>query len=379
MSPDKKKILITIDWFLPGYTSGGPVRSIANMVEQLNEFSFYILTRNTDYCSTETYTNVDHNTWVKHSENTMVYYLSEEKSTKARFKNIILKIAPDVMYINGIYSKQFSIWPLELANKHRLKHIVAVRGMLSPHALAVKTLKKRVFLDLMNLKRAYRHTTFHATHADEAEHIKKRIYGYKDISVIPNLPRPVKSESLNFIKKETGKSKLIYLGRIAKEKGTLTAIEALKQCSGELQLDIYGTIYDQSYWKQCKEVIHRLPERIKVVYKGNLNSEEALTTIQKYHALLLYSSGENYGHAIVESFIARRPVIISKSTPWKNLEKRQLGFDVHEKDLPKAIQQLVDCSQEEFNTICEAIDDQIEDLLDINTNLKKYKNMFYLC
>jgi len=30
-SKDKKKILVFIDWYLPGYKAGGPVRSMANI------------------------------------------------------------------------------------------------------------------------------------------------------------------------------------------------------------------------------------------------------------------------------------------------------------------------------------------------------------
>ena len=40
----KKKILIFIDWFLPGINSGGPVRSYFNMISHLEEeFDFYSL------------------------------------------------------------------------------------------------------------------------------------------------------------------------------------------------------------------------------------------------------------------------------------------------------------------------------------------------
>ncbi len=39
----RTKILITIDWFLPGTLSGGPVRSYANIIEHLkDDFEFYI-------------------------------------------------------------------------------------------------------------------------------------------------------------------------------------------------------------------------------------------------------------------------------------------------------------------------------------------------
>ena len=55
----RKKILITIDWFLPGTKSGGPVRSYANMMEHLSSYhDFYIITRDTDYCSDEVYKDV---------------------------------------------------------------------------------------------------------------------------------------------------------------------------------------------------------------------------------------------------------------------------------------------------------------------------------
>lgn len=37
---------------------------------------------------------------------------------------------------------------------------------------------------------------------------------------------------------------------------------------------------------------------------------------------------ENYGHAIVESFVAGLPVVISDRTPWRNLEKINAGWDI---------------------------------------------------
>jgi glycosyltransferase involved in cell wall biosynthesis len=347
------------------------------MIGQLEDFSFYILTRNTDYCSKKPYTSVEYNKWIKHSENTKVYYLSEEYLSGLHIENIILNIHPDVLYINGIYSKFFSVLPLKLANKHNIKHIVAARGMLSPHALAIKKLKKNIFLTLMNLKKQYQHTTFHATQDDEAQHIEKVIKHYNEIKIIPNMPRPLLNKPTEYIPKKQGEVKMVYLGRIAKEKGTIEALQALKKCSGYLIFDIYGTIYDQDYWEKCKEEINTFPDYINVTYRGNLNSEEVLTTLKKYHALLLFSSGENYGHAIVESFLARRPVVISQHTPWKNLQEKNMGYDISKKDLPLAIQSLVNLDQQDFDIRCDAIDRQLENILDIKANKQKYKSLFY--
>ena len=33
----KKKILVFIDWYLPGYRAGGPIQSIANLVNHLDD------------------------------------------------------------------------------------------------------------------------------------------------------------------------------------------------------------------------------------------------------------------------------------------------------------------------------------------------------
>ena len=60
----KKKVLIFIDWFLPGINSGGPVRSYFNMISHLEDkFDFYVLTRNKDYCCEKIYDNVLTNDW----------------------------------------------------------------------------------------------------------------------------------------------------------------------------------------------------------------------------------------------------------------------------------------------------------------------------
>ena len=45
----KKKILIFIDWFLPGYKAGGPIQSISNFVNHFGTvFDISIITSNKD-------------------------------------------------------------------------------------------------------------------------------------------------------------------------------------------------------------------------------------------------------------------------------------------------------------------------------------------
>ncbi len=76
----KKKVLVFIDWFLPGYKAGGPIRSIANLAAHLsNDIEFYIITRDTDYLETSPYPTVKSNQWQEIAPNINVYYFSSEK------------------------------------------------------------------------------------------------------------------------------------------------------------------------------------------------------------------------------------------------------------------------------------------------------------
>jgi glycosyltransferase involved in cell wall biosynthesis len=143
--------------------------------------------------------------------------------------------------------------------------------------------------------------------------------------VVPNLPPKIKTE-YSPLTKISNELKLISIARISPEKNTLFALNILHQFAEKniaqniiITFDLFGTVYDERYWTECKVVIATLPINIKVNFKGAIEKEKISETLTKCHFLFLPSQGENYGHSIVESFIAGRPVIISDQTPWKNL------------------------------------------------------------
>gem|GEM_PF-203416 len=333
----KKKILIFIDWFLPGYKAGGPVRSMANMVEYLKEeYEFYIITRNTDYTETIAYTSVKSNCWEDFSEGVKVYYADTVHQNKATFKRIIEEVQPDIAYINGVYSWKFSILPLIVTKKLGLKKvIVAARGMLAQSAIDVKGGKKRLFLKLAKLAGLYKNVVFHATNEKEQQDITSvlgsGLDSYRErVCIADNLPKkelPV----IKPIEKKKGELKLVSLARIAPEKNTLFALERLLELAdlkGQISFDLYGQIYNQEYWQECLAVIEQLPDSINVKYKGTVDAELVGGTIQNYHALFMPTRGENFGHVILESLSAGRPVLISDQTPWRGLEKEKCGWDI---------------------------------------------------
>ncbi len=342
------KVFVFIDWFLPGTNSGGPVRSISNLIEALPEAQFYVFTRNHDYCLKESYKNIQFNSWLQYSPNCKVYYSSNDQLHKEQIRTELRNIGPDVLYINGIYSKVFSRWPLHLGKKLGIPMIVAPRGMLSPHSLGIKKLKKKAFLTWMKCTRSYNQVIFHATSADEVGDINRIISKYKSIEFIPNLPKLNEQKFPVNIEKEIGNLRLVFIGRIAKEKGLLEGLTALINQTGNIELNIYGTCYDKTYWQSCLKVINRLPKNVFVNYYGECPSEDVKLHLQKAHALLMPSHGENFGHAIVESLAQGRPVIISKNTPWKDLEQQKAGYDIENLGLRHVIEIFVNLKASDY-------------------------------
>ncbi|RTE51716.1 glycosyltransferase [Arenibacter aquaticus] len=331
---ERTKILITIDWFLPGTRSGGPVRSYANMIEHLGKYhDFLIITRDTDYCSDEVYDSIQSDAWNRINNYLSIYYFSKANLTKSNLTSLIKSTNFDVLYVNGIYSYFFSILPVLLVSKKH-KIIVSARGMLNTQAFSVKKFKKTTFISIANFINFYKNVEFHATNEDESAQIGFHIKNFKRMHVAPNLPRKTKDVTVPK-HKQTGPTRFVNIARVSVEKGTLKMIDSLKNITSEIILDIFGPIYDSEYWKRCQKQIDCLPENVKVQYKGSLPSEDVPNALRNYDFFILLSEGENFGHAILEAFSAGCPVIISDQTPWKKLQERKIGWDLDLKNIKK--------------------------------------------
>lgn len=350
-----KKILVFIDWFLPGYKAGGPIRSVANLTAHLSgEFKFFIVTRDTDYLETNPYADVEPNKWVDFAENVKVFYFSADNLSVANIKKLVNNTDFDIVYINGIYSFYFSLLPVYLFRKTRGKVVVASRGMLSEHSFSSKNLKKKIFFRFARLFKFYKNGYFHVTNEQEKNEVGSLNLKPKGFMVAPNLAAKLPGAKNIYKKKTPAVLKLISIARISVEKNTLFALQALAdgEYLGDIKLDIYGSVYRQEYWNECLSVIKSLPENIKVSYKGELDNKKVNETLQNYHFSFLPSLGENFGHSILESLSAACPVIISDQTPWRNLEEKNVGWDIPLKNKDKfinTIQYCIDMDQEEYD------------------------------
>ena len=74
--------------------------------------------------------------------------------------------------------------------------------------------------------------------------------------------------------------------------------------------------------------------------------------IAQYHALILFTKGENFGHAIYESLSVGRPVITSYFTPWNDLQEKNAGVNVDISDTQDCVRKILNLcnfNQEDYN------------------------------
>lgn len=323
--PDKKVILAFIDWYRPGYRSGGTVTSFGNYVDKMEGyFIFKIVTRDTDYLDQNVYDNIESDSWNKMGNHHCLYLSAKSRSFK-KLRQIIQKTPHDYIYVNGVFSLYFSILPL-LFLKGR-PCILNPHGMLSTQAFSVRPLKKKLFLKIADCLRWYRNVAFHVSNEEEAVAVRNRIKNYKSITIASQFTRDVPQDLLK-IRKNKAHVHFVNVARVAVEKGTLHLVTALKNVTLACQLDLYGPIYDTTYWSKCERAIAELPKHVSVSYKGIWHSTEVLQTLVKYDYFVLLSEGENFGHAIFEAFSVGLPVIISDATPWRNLQEKNIGWDL---------------------------------------------------
>jgi glycosyltransferase involved in cell wall biosynthesis len=349
------QVLVFIDWYKPFFKAGGPVRSMVNLVEHLGDrIDFHIVTGDRDYTATVRPADLKEDQWLQLESGERVRYVSPEARTTTGWKRLLLDGPWDVVYINGLYSRWSTIMPLWVLRGSGMRRIVAVRGMLATGPMKQSTWKKRIFLFAMKALGCFDGVEFQATNAEEVQDIKRWIGGDTKVHLVRNLARKADPVPPQPIVKLPGTLKLVSLARIAEEKNTLFAIERLTCVQGTVDLDLYGTIYDEAYWNLCKAAIAKLPDRITVQWHGQLPQEDVARVLSEAHMLFMPSVGENFGHTMLESLSVGRPLLISDRTPWRSLLSAGAGWDLPLEEperFERTLQQVIDMDQAAFDKL----------------------------
>lgn len=321
--------------FEPGYRGGGPIRSMAEILDTAPEaVRIDLITRNRDHGCKEPYPGLS-GRWIERG-NSRIFYLSTN-NPKHWFRCILKarRARPDLLYLNSLWSPHFSLTPVLLRSLRLLpaeRLLLAPRGELSPGALSLKSFKKRAFLKVWKHLLESLNVSFHATSELEASEIRQ-VFSNSPILVASNEIEA--KEVLTGTPRTTGPTKFVFISRITPKKNLLLALEALSLVQSEVIFDIFGPIEDTAYWGDCEASMQRLPDSVHVSYRGELQPDQVRQAFRGYDAFVFPTKGENFGHVIAESLASSCPVICADTTPWSAVLRHGGGSVV---SMPTAVE-----------------------------------------
>jgi glycosyltransferase involved in cell wall biosynthesis len=336
--PDAKRttVLAIADWYLPGSRAGGPVRSIAGLVESLGHaINFFLVTRDRDVGDGSPYVGVDLDNWnpVGYAQ---VWYLRRGASVALQLTRIARSWPFDVVYLNSIFSSlarsYLLLRRLRLVPPRPL--IVAPRGELGERALKLKHRRKCAYLILAKALGLYDGVVWAASSMFERDDVRRilgppRSAGMQlDIRIVPNIVSPIENYTSPESAKQAGKARIAFLSRIDRKKNLDGALRMLQAASGDVRFDVYGPTGDVRYLEECRRIAQSLPANVQVRFLGELPASAVARTLREYDLFLLPTLNENFGHVIIEALGVGCPVLISDQTAWRGLEEKGAGWDV---------------------------------------------------
>lgn len=328
--PARPTILTFVGYYLPGYKAGGPIRTIANMVDRLSgDFKFRIVTGDRDLGDDRPFEGIQLNRWTRVGE-ADVLYASGGLQTATGLPRLLRDTPHDIVYLNSLFSIKSTLLPLSLRRMGLTQDrptVLAPRGELGEGALALKGFKKRGFLRVAGLVGLYSDLTWQASSRLEAARIAE-VMGVPDhqVFVAPDLsavrhcsPDPARESASHPFT-------VLFLSRVSRMKNLDFALRLLSEVRSPVQFVIHGALEDHTYWRECQRLIAALPSHVRVEYRGELPHEAVEGVLRSADLFLLPTRGENYGHAILEALAAGVPVLISDRTPWSELAEWGAGW-----------------------------------------------------
>ena len=321
MTSTRPIILCFVAYYLPGYRSGGPVRTIANFVEHLGgEFDIRIVTRDRDALDTVPYPSVKVDEWNQVGA-ARVFYASKKTLTLGGVAKLIRDTEHDVLYLNSFFAFEFTCLPLlarRLGMAPRTRCVIAPRGEFSQGAIALKAVKKRMYMTGAKFLGLYSNLKWQASSELEALNIQRewdvqrtQVFVASDLPSLPTTPDQLPSE------RKSGPLRIIFLSRISPMKNLDFLLRVLSKAEFNVDLYIFGPKENAQYWETCKHLIDCFPVSIQVKLSGEIDHNEVAGELAKYDLFVLPTRGENFGHVIFEALSAATPVLISDQTPWQ--------------------------------------------------------------
>ncbi|SFC38927.1 Glycosyltransferase involved in cell wall bisynthesis [Parapedobacter composti] len=337
----KPKILITVNSYLPGFKSGGPVQSISCLADLLSkDYIVTVITNDRDTLSESAYPNIRTNARNPINGYDVIYVKPGIFNKCLAIYKWIIEIKPNVIYLNSFFNPWFTLFVLlisktTLTQKIGYKVLLAPRGEFSPGALNLKRKKKSIVLFIIRKLNLLENVCFHFTNEQERKFFYKTVdwVERKSYFIASNIKtmKLIPFEKLvdQFAKKRENSLKICFISRIVPKKNLHYAIETVLMFNNlqqDITLNIYGPPEDKNYWDLCQNLIMKAAPNVKINYWGAVDNRDIWRVFTSNDIFYFPTNGENFGHVIIESLAFGCPVLISDQTPWEDLEQKGCGW-----------------------------------------------------
>lgn len=328
---DRHRILVFNKFYLPGYRAGGPIRTLANMVDRLGvAFDFRVVTLDRDAGESDRYADIP-KSWVAIG-NAQVRYLSPREVSFRTLERIVQEEAPHVLYLNSFFDPVFAqriLWLRRMGRLSPFSVVLAPRGEFSVGALGLKAAKKAAYIHASARLGLYKGLLWQASSAHEKADIQSRLRFVRGEDIIEAMD--LAPTHFQVIPESTERAvgaplRVCFLSRISPMKNLDFALRALAMAKSEIRFTIYGPKELPNYWSECERLIAKLPTNVSVDYGGELHPTAVPSTLANHDFFFFPTRGENYGHVIHEALSAGLPVLVSDQTPWTDIPNRAVGW-----------------------------------------------------
>ncbi len=361
VSASKPVVFVVIGHYLPGWKAGGQVATTSAAIDSLRaHVGFRVVCLDRDLRDANAYPGVTTGAW-RDIGGALVCHLPASRLVKWWRDPAMTGIGYDLLWLHGLFSTSTitTLARRRLPGFRPTPAIVVPHGELSEGALSIKPLKKTVFLAAAKSAGLYRGLWWQVSGPSEAADVGRvfprlpaeRIRIVRNPSgqaFVPSQPadKPGAGRS-----KTRGRLRVAFLSRISPKKNLDVALRVLQAADGHVDFDIFGPIDDDRHWARCQDLAQALPRSVRVTYRGPVEPALVPSTLRDYHALLLPTRGENFGHVILEALQAGCLPLISDTTPWRGLERARAGWDIPLSDMPRfkaALRRLTAMDEAEF-------------------------------
>ena len=306
--------------------SGGPARSVIRLVDALANQKCIEVHLLSQTLSNEPWMQPDRNlveaSLVRASS---AFRLSGGLAYKKLLQQQFMNVSLSIIHSHGVWHP-INHWLSRFAKQKKIPLIIQPRGMLEPWALAQKSWKKRLAMQLYQESDLASAAIFVATSDMEYQNLRQ-LGIMQPIAIIPNgVQLEITPTATTFALKPDRERVALFLSRIHPKKGLLELIEAWAICKPVgWRLKIAGPD-EGGYLDVVKKAIIRHGLGAYVEYVGEVEGDAKSSLYQLADLFVLPTYSENFGLVVAEALAHGVPVITTKGAPWSDLTTFNCGW-----------------------------------------------------